>query len=108
MFWLMMIQLQSLLFNLIHQKKKNVGHDFHVDVAYVHENPEPTPSYLSNHIITEVLMSSATTLDNSCSILCAVHYVTKKGKSGEKVKDFYELNVKFYRFVSLAKQKPPR
>ena len=35
-----------------------------------------------------------TTLDNSCSIPCAVHYVTKKGKTGEKMKDFLETQCK--------------
>jgi len=74
--------------------KKNVGHDFDVDVSYVRENPEPFPEFLSSHIITEVLVSSATTLDNSCSIPYAVHYVTKKGKTGEKMKEFLETQCK--------------
>lgn len=74
--------------------KKNVGLDFDVDVDYVCENPEPSPEFLSSHIITEVLVSSATTLGNICSIPCAVHYVTKKGKTGEKMKDFLETQCK--------------
>ena len=55
-------------FQFDRRTKKNAGPDFHVDVAYVHENPEPSPEYLSNHIITEVLVSSATLLDNSCDL----------------------------------------
>ena len=87
--------------------KKNVGLDFDVDVAYVRENPEPTPEYLSNHIITEVLVSSATTLDNSCSIPCAVHYVTKKGKTGEKMKDFLETQCKILQICQSCQAEAP-
>ena len=88
--------------------KRNVGLDFEVDVAYVRENPEPTPECLSNHIITEVLVSSATTLDNSCSIPCAVHYVTnKKGKTGEKMKDFLETQCKILQICQSCQEEAP-
>lgn len=93
---------------MIHeQKKQNVGLDFDVDVGYVCENPEPSSEFLSSHIITEVLVSSATTSGNICSIPCAVHYVTKKGKTGEKMKDFLETQCKILQICQSCQAEAP-
>ena len=47
-----------------------------------------TPKYLNDNIITEVVVSSLTTMDNCMSLPVATHYVTKKQKMGADVKKF--------------------
>lgn len=50
------------------------------------DDPKPSPEFLNRHIVSEVLVSSVTTLDNSVSLPCAVVYASKSGKSGEEMK----------------------
>ena len=47
------------------RQKVNVGLTVPVDASFMKENPEPSPDFLKNNIITEALVSSVTTLDNS-------------------------------------------
>ena len=44
--------------------KTCAGLDIPVDIAFIKKNPKITPEFLQNHIVTEVLISSVTTLDN--------------------------------------------
>jgi len=68
------------------REKKNVGLTVKVDISFVKCNPQPSPEFLRTNIVTEVLVSSVTTLDNSTSLPCTVDYVSKGGKSGEEMK----------------------
>ena len=74
--------------------KRNVGLTIDADAQFVQENPNPSPEFLSEHIITEALVSSITALDNSCSLPCAVEYVGKKGKTGEEMKKRFDTTCK--------------
>ena len=67
--------------------KACVGLDIPVDIAFIEKNPKITPEFLQNHIVTEVLISSVTTLDNAISFPCSVEYIPKVGKTGEIVKE---------------------
>ena len=67
------------------RQKVNVGLTVPVDVSFVKENPEPSPGFLKNNIITEALVSSVTTLDNSNCLPCAVDYKSK-GKTRSDMK----------------------
>ena len=87
--------------------KKNIGLDFDVDAVYVRENPNPTPEFLSEHIISEALVSSVTSLDNNCSIPCAVHYVTKKGKTGERMKALFQQQCTLLQICQACQEKAP-
>lgn len=68
------------------RQKKNVGLTVDADIPFVRDNPKPSPEFLNRHIVSEVLVSSVTTLDNSVSLPCAVVYASKSGKSGEEMK----------------------
>ena len=70
--------------------KENIGLDFEVSATFVKDNLEPSPQLLRDHIITEVLVSSLTPLDNSCSLPFAADYVPKKGKTGPEMKKLFE------------------
>ena len=61
--------------------------DIPVDIAFIEKNPKITPEFLQNHIVTEVLISSVTTLDNAISFACSLEYIPKAGKTGEIVKE---------------------
>lgn len=71
------------------REKKNVGLTVRADIPFVRQNPHPTPEFLKTNIVTEVLVSSVTTLDNSTSLPCAVNYVSKAEKSGEEIKSLF-------------------
>ena len=60
------------------RQKVNVGLTVPGDGKFVKENPEPSPDFIKNHIITETLVSSVTTLDNSSCLPCAVVYKSEK------------------------------
>ena len=70
--------------------KLNIGLTLKVDATFVQENPQQSPDFLRAHIITEALVSSVTALDNSCSLLCAIEYVAKKGKTSEEIKNGFD------------------
>ena len=54
--------------------------DVHIDFV---KNNEVTLEYLKEKIVTEVLMSSVTTLDNGVSMPCATEFPPNGGKTGE-------------------------
>ena len=62
--------------------KKCVGLNIDVDIDFVKSN-EVTPDFLNEHIDTEVLISSVTTLDNGVSMPCVTDFLPKGGKTGE-------------------------
>ena len=66
--------------------KTCVGLDIQVEIAFIEKNPKITPEFLQNHIVTEVAISSLTTLNNAISFPCSAEYVPKAGKTGEIVK----------------------
>lgn len=66
------------------REKKNVGLTVKVDIPFAKSNPQRSPKFLRANVVTEVLVSSVTTLDNSSSLPCAVDYVSKSNKSGEE------------------------
>ena len=74
--------------------KLNVGLTVNVNATFVLENSQPSPDFLSAHIITEALVSSVTALGNSCSLPCAVEYVAKKGKTGKEMKNRFDTTYK--------------
>ena len=64
-------------------KKQNIRLNVKVDYEFVSKNPEPSLEY---HIVTEVVVTSVTTLDNTVSLPWVYfHYVSKKGNSGENL-----------------------
>lgn len=62
--------------------KKCVGLNIDVDIDFVKDS-EVTPEFLKEHIVTEVLISSVTTLDNGVSMPCVTAFLPKGGKTGE-------------------------
>jgi len=71
------------------REKKNVGFTVKVDLSFVKSNPQLSPEFFRTNIVTEVLVSSVTTLDNSTSLPCAVDYASKGCKSGEEMKTLF-------------------
>ena len=71
------------------RQKKNIGLTIDADISFVERNPKPSPDFLNYNIVSEILVSSVTTLDNSTSLPCAVDYVNKEGKSGEEMKNLF-------------------
>jgi hypothetical protein len=55
------------------------GLNFDVDIDFVKKNLVVTPEFLNEHIVTEVLVTSVTTLDNKVSMPCATNYMPKRG-----------------------------
>ena len=76
-------------------------------LTFLRQNPHPTPVFLKTNIVTEVLVSSVATLDNSTSLPCAVNYASKAGKSGEEMKSLFFLNVRHFKSASVAKVRSP-
>ena len=60
--------------------KENVGLTFNFDIDYVRRNPKPSPDFLKENLVTEAIVSSITSIDNKCSLPCAVEYSTKSEK----------------------------
>ena len=58
-----------------------------VDVDFVTKNPIVTPEFLNKHIVTEVSVTSVTTLDNEVSMPCTTNYMPKGGKTGTAICD---------------------
>ena len=87
--------------------KRNVGLTLNVDASFVKENPQPSPEFLSEHIITEALVYSITALDNSCSLPCAVEYVAKKGKTGQEMKNRFDTTCKLLQVCEACRSIKP-
>lgn len=87
--------------------KRNVGLTVDVDYQFVQENPQPSPEFLSQHIITEALVSSITALDNSCSLPCAIENVAKKSKTGGEMKNRFETTCKLLQVCEACRSMAP-
>ena len=87
--------------------KENISLNLKVYVTFVKENKEPTSLFLNEHIITEVLVSSLTSLDNTCSIPCAVDYVTKAGKTREDMRKLFEHHCKMLQVCESCQDECP-
>ena len=64
----------------------NIGLMNEVDLTFIKENPNPSPTFLRDNVVTEANITCLTTADNLSSMPVAVTYMTKKGKTGEYVK----------------------
>ena len=87
--------------------KRNVGLTIDVDYRFVQENPQQSPEFLSEHIITEALVSSITALDNSCSLPCAIEYAARKGKSGGEMKNRFDTTCKLLQVCEACRSMAP-
>ena len=90
------------------REKKNVGLTVKVDIPFVKSNPRPSPEFLRTNIVTEVLVSSVTILDNSTSLPCAVDYVSKSDKSGEEMKSLFYSHCKTLQVCKSCQSISPR
>lgn len=70
--------------------KENVGLTRNLKIDFVKSNPQPTTAFLKDNLVTEAIVSSVTSLDNKCSLPCAIEYATKAGKTAESCKEMFE------------------
>lgn len=63
--------------------KENVGLKFNLDIDYIRRNPKPSADFLKENLVTEAIVSFLTSIDNKCSLPCAIEYSTKSGKTTE-------------------------
>ena len=74
--------------------KENVGLHYTFDLEYVKNSRLMSKETLQNNLVCEALVSSITSLDNSCSLPVAVMYATKAGKSGSEMKKLFTEQIK--------------
>lgn len=74
--------------------KENVGLTFNVDIDFVKKNPTPDTDFLKDSLITEAIVSSVTSLDNTCSLPCAIEYSKNSGKTADSCHDMFVEQVK--------------
>ena len=74
--------------------KENVGLTFNLDIDYLRRNPKPSPDFLKENLVTEAIVSSVTSIDNKCSLPCAVEYSTKSAKTAESCHNMFIEQVK--------------
>ena len=74
--------------------KEIIGLHYTVDLEYVKNNRLLSKETLQNNLVCEALVSSITSLDNSCSLPVAVTYATKAGKSGSEIKKLFTEQIK--------------
>ena len=90
-------------FNLY--KEQNIGLNVKVNYEFLSKNPEPSLEYLKNNIITEVVVTSVTTLDNTASLSCGIEYVPKKGKLGGNTEKFFIETIKIIHHANVVNRK---
>lgn len=73
--------------------KRNVGLDVVVDYEFIKKNPSPSSEFLKNQMVTEVVVSSITTLNNKTSLPTIAEYVPKSGKTGENLCNTFEKKI---------------
>ena len=73
--------------------KRNIGLDIVVDYDFTQKNPSPNPEFLKNHIVTEAVISSVTTLKNKTSMPTIAEYVPKTGKTGANLTSSFMKNI---------------
>ncbi len=61
------------------RSKMNVDFTFPVTLDYITANARPGPEILCKYIVTESLVTFATTADNTVSMPIGFDYVSKKG-----------------------------
>ena len=69
------------------------------------KNLEPSLEYLKDHIVTEVVVTSFTTLDNTVSLHRVTEYVPKKGNSGENLEKSFIETIKIIQSCERCQQK---
>lgn len=74
--------------------KENVGLTRNLKIDFVKSNPQPTTGFLKDNLVTEAIVSSVTSLDNKCSLPCAIEYATKAGKTAESCEEMFEKQVR--------------
>ncbi|KAJ7386116.1 hypothetical protein OS493_012460 [Desmophyllum pertusum] len=85
--------------------KTNVGLKQEVDIKFVRDNPNLR--ILRGNIITEANVSFITSLCNNLSMPIAVYYLTKSGKTGEDMKDFFLEQVKILQVCKACLERIP-
>ena len=84
-----------------------MGLKFPVDLDYIKKNPKPCPGDLKENIITEVIVSSLTLLDNFSSVPVAVDYATQSGKTSQVMSNLFEEHVKTLQVCQACQEKTP-
>lgn len=75
--------------------KEHVGLTFNLDIDYIKKNPKPNTDFLKENLITQaIVLASVTSLDNKCSMPCAVEYSAKSGKTAKSCQDMFKEQVK--------------
>ena len=87
------------------RSKQGIGLKEKVILKFLEETVV-TPKYLNDNIITEVVVSSLTTMDNCTSLPVATHYVTKKQKMGADVKKLLYSLTKAVQILTSEKDLP--
>ena len=68
----------------------NIGLENKTRLECSKENPYLSKKELEYRIVTETLVSSIATFDNSCSFPVAIKYLTKISKKGDDMKSFLQ------------------
>ena len=79
--------------------KRNVGLDVKFDASFLKSNPQ----HFKN-VITEVLLSYITTLDDDDALPIATDYITKAGKSTNEMKEYFTERIKVLQMCLLCEQ----
>ena len=85
--------------------KVNVGLTMAIDVDYMKLHPTPSKEELEKSIVTEALVSSVITTDNTCSMPCGAVYCSKSGKAGEEIKRQYIEQIKILQMCQACQQR---
>ncbi len=87
--------------------KENVGLTFNLDIDYIRKNSKPDTKFLKENLVTEAIVSSVTSLDNKCSLPCAVEYSAKSGKTAESCHNMFIEQVKILQTCESCQKKSP-
>ena len=87
--------------------KKNVGLKQDVGIKFVRDNPNPTSQFLRESILTEANVSFITSLCNNLSMPVAVSYLTKSGKTGEDMQNFFLQQVRILQVCKACLERMP-
>lgn len=87
--------------------KENVGLTRNLEIDFVKNNPKPTIAFLKDNLVTEAIVSSVTSLENKCSLPCAIEYSTKAGKTAEACKEMFEKQVRILQTCEACQKRSP-
>ncbi|XP_063412869.1 uncharacterized protein LOC134695518 [Mytilus trossulus] len=76
-------------FEVDERTKKVVGCVDDYDIAYVKNNPNPSPDELKSKIVTEAVVFYLISICNKLSMPIAVYYLSKSGKTGIFMKELF-------------------